>query len=300
MERRSSNRGFTLIEVLVVVAIIALLIAILLPALASARESARRVVCGTQLAEMGKSLCMYNNSNVDYLPGPLHQAVELETSGKSAYADYDWFHLPFYLRKYFSDRGGKKKLTDNIVRCPTAEKMSGLKYDGDDADAVRPFTYSLNNWSRKYEGSSNRYYSTDPGQYFGWPGPGSAATSFWATVNETLNRGYVNANAEQIAKPKRISQINQLSREWVIGDAFNRRDKLLPLAGSGKRAGDWQLGTYQNTRWIENNMEKSTPFVTIPNKPVHESGINVAMFDGHVEYQRPWRGSVNPDLTDTK
>jgi len=33
--------------------------------------------------------------------------------------------------------------------------------------------------------------------------------------------------------------------------------------------------------------------VEIPTSPYHDKGINVALFDGHIEYQRPWRGSVN-------
>jgi len=53
--------GFTLIELLVVVAIIAVLVALLLPALSQAREQARRVICGTQLREMGHGELHYAN-----------------------------------------------------------------------------------------------------------------------------------------------------------------------------------------------------------------------------------------------
>jgi len=53
--------GFTLIELLVVVAIIAVLVALLLPALSQAREQARRVICGSQLNELGKGELMYAN-----------------------------------------------------------------------------------------------------------------------------------------------------------------------------------------------------------------------------------------------
>jgi len=59
--RQSISRGFTLIELLVVVAIIAVLVALLLPALNQAREQARRVVCGSQLNQMGKGELMYAN-----------------------------------------------------------------------------------------------------------------------------------------------------------------------------------------------------------------------------------------------
>jgi len=59
--RQSISRGFTLIELLVVVAIIAVLVALLLPALSQAREQTKRVVCGSQLNEIGKGEIMYTN-----------------------------------------------------------------------------------------------------------------------------------------------------------------------------------------------------------------------------------------------
>ena len=54
-----SEKGFTLIEVLVVVAIIALLVAILLPSLASARANARTTLCLSRIGQLEKSFMMY-------------------------------------------------------------------------------------------------------------------------------------------------------------------------------------------------------------------------------------------------
>ncbi|MBU0608973.1 MAG: type II secretion system GspH family protein [Armatimonadetes bacterium] len=55
----AQRRGFTLIELLVVIGIIAVLAAILFPVFARARESARRVVCRSNLRQVGQALAMY-------------------------------------------------------------------------------------------------------------------------------------------------------------------------------------------------------------------------------------------------
>ncbi len=62
-----SAHGFTLIELLVVVAIIAVLVAILLPALSSARERAKRVVCMSNLRQIGMSERYYMDENNGYV-----------------------------------------------------------------------------------------------------------------------------------------------------------------------------------------------------------------------------------------
>ncbi len=62
------NRGFTLVELLVVIGIIAVLISILLPTMGKARESARRVKCAANLGQVNNYLRMYFNDNRDRLP----------------------------------------------------------------------------------------------------------------------------------------------------------------------------------------------------------------------------------------
>jgi len=62
------RKGFTLVELLVVIAIIALLMGILMPALARVRQIAFRLVCGTNLAGIGKAMLIYSNDYDDELP----------------------------------------------------------------------------------------------------------------------------------------------------------------------------------------------------------------------------------------
>lgn len=65
---KRSRRAFTLIELLVVVAIIAILAALLLPALSKAKERGRRVVCMSNLRQIGLATQMYVQDYGQRLP----------------------------------------------------------------------------------------------------------------------------------------------------------------------------------------------------------------------------------------
>ena len=57
------NKGFTLVELLVVISIIALLMAILIPALSKARRTAKRVICIGNLKQMALGWMLYAENN---------------------------------------------------------------------------------------------------------------------------------------------------------------------------------------------------------------------------------------------
>jgi prepilin-type N-terminal cleavage/methylation domain-containing protein len=65
-----TQRGFTLIEVLVSVVLVALLAAILYPAYAASRERARQSVCLSNLRQLGQALAMYRQDYGSYPPSP--------------------------------------------------------------------------------------------------------------------------------------------------------------------------------------------------------------------------------------
>ena len=102
------RRGFTLIELLVVVAIIAILAALLLPALARAKDSARRVVCISNLRQVGYVYHLYTQDYNNRLPSD-------DMLGKSNYrAVTDPFGLPSFFGGYVP--------TNRVWLCPVGRK----------------------------------------------------------------------------------------------------------------------------------------------------------------------------------
>ncbi len=60
--------AFTLVELLVVISIISILVAVLLPTLSKSRQAAQRVVCGSNLRQMGVALQNYVTDCRGHLP----------------------------------------------------------------------------------------------------------------------------------------------------------------------------------------------------------------------------------------
>lgn len=66
-----SNRGFTIVELLVTLSIVTILMGVLLPGLGSARNGARRTQCSSNLRQIGVGLYLYALHNEEQLPATI-------------------------------------------------------------------------------------------------------------------------------------------------------------------------------------------------------------------------------------
>ncbi len=64
----TASRAFTLIDLLVSITVIATLIGILLPSLSMVQETSRRVVCRSNVRQIGMALAMYSDDHRGWLP----------------------------------------------------------------------------------------------------------------------------------------------------------------------------------------------------------------------------------------
>lgn len=85
--RIQNDKGFTLIEMLVVIMIIAILVGLLLPAVQSARESSRRMTCLNHLHQIGVAFHSYHSS-YDSFPSSGQRSILAATAAIGTSTDF--------------------------------------------------------------------------------------------------------------------------------------------------------------------------------------------------------------------
>jgi prepilin-type N-terminal cleavage/methylation domain-containing protein len=84
MTRKQFQRGFSLMELLVIIAILGIVIAMLLPAVQAARESARRAACMNNLAKLGRAFFNHEAAKRQF---PMASTVTRDAAGKITAVD---------------------------------------------------------------------------------------------------------------------------------------------------------------------------------------------------------------------
>ncbi len=126
LRRNLRLRAFTLIELLVVITIISLLVAILLPSLGQARQQARRVVCSSNLREIGIAIHVYAGDYDDMIPfgpggrpvtGSNFYTVTGNVTSLLSLENGDPVGLGLLLQKYLNDQ-------PEVLFCPGVDQLS--------------------------------------------------------------------------------------------------------------------------------------------------------------------------------
>ena len=81
---RREQRGFTLVELLVVITIIAMLMALLIPVVGRAREQARRTQCMNNQTEIGKAMMLYSTTQ-NFMPPYSSYQIDQTTGTATPY-----------------------------------------------------------------------------------------------------------------------------------------------------------------------------------------------------------------------
>ena len=127
------RKGFTLIELLVVISVIALLLSILMPSLSRVKASARRIVCSSQLHQVGVAMHLYaakNDSKLPAVEGTLgewlfdipYMAAEFV---RNEYAQIELMYCP--------DNSLRKKNDDELLEYYTSHFYGGVPGDPPEA-----------------------------------------------------------------------------------------------------------------------------------------------------------------------
>ena len=147
--KASNQRGFTLVELLVVIGIISVLIALLLPALNAAKESAKRIKCMSNLRQISVAVRMYTQE----WRGRTHWMTNggkwsIPSGGPPLSADDNrayWgvAYLPYLagLRNVSDPKTAVADVWRSLFVCPSFRVMD---VDPDYSDPNMPATYGAN------------------------------------------------------------------------------------------------------------------------------------------------------------
>jgi prepilin-type N-terminal cleavage/methylation domain-containing protein/prepilin-type processing-associated H-X9-DG protein len=127
--RTPRRAGFTLIELLMVISIIAILTAILLPVFSQARETARRIVCASNVRQIGIATAAYTQDYDETLPCSWDGGT-LGPGGTSGAGGWMYFENYLGPTQFDPARGSLAPYLRNsgVFQCPSDAVRVGNSY----------------------------------------------------------------------------------------------------------------------------------------------------------------------------
>ena len=126
MRHRPWNRGFTLVELLVVISVITILASLILPTIQSSMRQSVRVSCRSNLRQWGQGLWAYAGQYQRFFPDN-RDGMHTSWVGKS---------VQEFCRRYLLEMGefgtGDRLAGDHIIHCPTQQwhRVYGSDFTG--------------------------------------------------------------------------------------------------------------------------------------------------------------------------
>ena len=250
----SQQRGFTLVELLVVIAIIAILIALLLPLLIRAKRQAMEVRCQSNLRCLGQAVTMYTQQ-FNYFP------IATVSMGRN---DASWIECwPAMLRRFLKNPDAFYCPAQD-PRCQWKPDMPGPNYYGQEMHTN--FGYELGERMLIKEPVGG----PTPGMFFSYGinrSPADAGPNR-DSKGTPLELGNIPYDTKGRVMPAgwlgRASSVKSPSNLVVIADAF------------ADGVADFWIQPFQPF--------SSSPFFQNSLGTIHRGGANVLFFDGHVNW----------------
>lgn len=188
------NKGFTLVELLVVISIIAILLAVLIPALNKAREASRTLMCENDMKQLGTAWYAYAVANDNLLVCSLtYKDEDEETPKRAVYSRYSWVWYPT------DPKTGKTIVYDTADRKATLEE----RYEGIKKGKLFSYTHDVKVYNCASDISGHfRSYS----------------------IPDTMNGQENIQNTKPWGSLTKLSQIKKTSEKFVMIEETDPRD----------------------------------------------------------------------------
>ena len=187
---KARQRGFTLVELIVVIAILTLLIGILVPYLSGARRQAKASVCLSQLKGIGTGFMVYLNENRDQFPPfrlsfvpPGNQATNLRFVNEHGCQRPRWqwflntdqgppvdpikFQRHIQTQGFFNDDTTHPKgtlMTNKLYQCPGMDSDFTVRLEtGEQTTALDDIRHGSYGYNYQYLGNARQ--DTDPSRW---------------------------------------------------------------------------------------------------------------------------------------
>ena len=262
---RPSDRGFTLVELLVVIGIIAVLIALLMPALSRVRQHAISTQCLSNLRQIGSIAHMYAAENKGFFPPAQIDVIDAITGGNPIAHGPMMGTWPSHELKQtlFKMSNGSTQ----IFYCPSLTLYDGETATVTTVGSAPPLTLPLHD-PRRFE------------EYPTFADKTTVRIRYWWVGNPYRPSGLI--------QPPDTDGFQQ----WhdTDGDG-SKRDEYICKTNE-KNAQDIVICSDQsrqsNTGWtFYHGTQESIPVNTTDSSRVRRSWKNNLYGDGHVESKRP-------------